>query len=83
MAEPQKNQTPPLKAVEPATDYREIELVEGLMNCTKVDRKSQRVYQLRAIEGVTLMAHPAGVEVGGNSTWRGVVPWSNIKVAKR
>jgi hypothetical protein len=67
----------------PATAYSVIELLQPLVNTHPVDRKSQMVSTLRATGGVIFKEHPAGVEIAGNATWKGIVPWSNIKAVKR
>lgn len=72
---------PPAPA--PASDYSAIELIAPLRNCTPRDRRGQMVVTLRAIEGVVFKDHEHGVEVTGAATWKGIVPWANIKQAVR
>lgn len=83
MAQPQNVQ--PIKATL-VTDYREVELRDPLVNCTMHDRKGQRVSLIRVEpdkETFVIKEHPAGVEIVGGQAWNGVIPWSNIKMAKR
>lgn len=83
-AQQQTAQTPkPVPAANPASDFSYVELHEALPNCSKRDRASQRVNQLRIDADVWFKEHPVGIEVCGGGAWRGVVPWSNIKMAKR
>lgn len=80
MAQPEKTQ-PVVKVVAQPTDYLEVELVHPLVNCALRDRKAQRVATIRADVECGLKDHPQGVEVTGDGAWRGVIPWTNIKVA--
>ena len=70
-------------AANPQSDFFEVELVHPLENCSKRERKAQRVNQIRIDQDVWFKEHPAGVEVCGAGAWQGVVPWSNIKMARR
>jgi hypothetical protein len=73
----------PVVTERPATDFSEIEVRDPIVNCSKRDRKAQRVTLIRVDEDVYFKDRDAGVEVCGTGAWRGLVPWSNIKMAKR
>lgn len=78
-----KKQRTPQAAPNPPSDYSFVELMEAIPNCSKRDRASQRVNQIRPDRDVWLKDHPHGVEVCGSGSWSGVVSWANIKYAKR
>jgi hypothetical protein len=67
----------------PASDFTEVEVRDPIVNCSKRDRKAQRETLIRVDQDVYFKDREAGVEVCGNGAWRGMVPWSNIKLAKR
>ncbi len=84
MATPATTETPkPKAAANPPSDYTEVEVVHPIVNSSKRDRKAQRVTLIRVDQDTWFKDHPCGVEVCGSGAWRGVVPWSNIKMAKR
>jgi hypothetical protein len=72
-----------LATATPGSDYTQLELVNTVINVTKKDRKGQQVTTIRATEGVVFKDHPHGVEISGDAHWKGVIPWANIKMARR
>ncbi len=84
MPEPAKAAPTPIdKHAHPKSEYAYVELVEAIPNCSKRDRTTQRVAQIRPDADVFLKEHAHGVEICGNGSWTGVVPWTNIKYAKK
>jgi len=67
----------------PQSDFNTVEVVHPITNCDPIERKGQTVNTLRAKNGVVFKEVPAGIDVSGASTWQGVIPWGNIRWAKR
>lgn len=83
MAESKQSPVTPIRPAAENSDYSELVLVDTVLNVTKNDRKGQQVSTIRAREGVVFKATPIGVEVSGDAHWKGTIPWTSIKYAKR